>query len=735
MERAPVHNLEDCLAHESEAGQIARGVNWTATPLGPAARWSSGLKAAVASCLGSRWPTVIMWGPELICLYNDAYSEIIMQKHPRAMGLPAREVFAELWEDVEPFIEQARFSGDAMRYADQRLEIERRGFLEEAYFTFSVTPVKNTNGVVEGLVLPVHETTPKVLSRRRLKTLRDLLGAAKEGEAPEEVCQWAARALRENPGDIPYALIYLNEGASSGLMAAAGVPLRIIEQIGKTPLDTAKLQRQAESRNSGELLRIESILPMAAGSKGWLGWDYRSVVIPLVTVEPPQPSGYLVAGLSPLLRFDDEYRDFLELIGGQLGRMIAGGRAVEEAQIIEGLLRFDRLSGPNLDRIIGTLTSEAQGLCNADFAAFFAIGEGGPEDAALSASVVTGTAPVGWERMMAGFLAAVGGRGRNPGRNRRKYTAPQERTHSWLIMPVTSASGWFHGSLVLGREETNKFGPRHERLLTGLLAHGSIAIDNAKLLIMERTAHQSLDRALAIRNNFLSVATHELRNPLNSLNLRLNILKREINSLTDTENEGKELDGHVEKAAAQIRRMSQLLDRLLDIARIASGRLRLEPREYDIAEQIRQVAGRFSGPAESGQLQVAAVSPVQGRWDQARAEQVISNLISNAIKYGEGKPIRVSLRASEDAVEVEVADHGRGIRAEDQDHVFEQFERVESDEARGGFGLGLWISRQIVHAMGGEVSLQSQPGEGATFVVWLPRGKKAQNQGKQETNK
>jgi signal transduction histidine kinase len=274
---------------------------------------------------------------------------------------------------------------------------------------------------------------------------------------------------------------------------------------------------------------------------------------------------------------------------------------------------------------------------------------------------------------------------------------------------------------VLSKCEPGRFGPRHERLLAGLLAHGAIAMDNAKLLMMERAAHHRLGRALAMRDNFLSIASHELRNPLNSLHLRLNILSREINSLAETEDEGKRLGGHVDKASAQVTRMAHLLDRLLDISRIASGRVQLEPREYDIAAQIEQVAERFAEQAAPGQIRVAAPRPVRGRWDELRADQVITNLLSNAVKYGEGKPIQVTLRASEDTVEIEVTDHGIGIAPEDQSRVFEQFERVETDRERGGFGLGLWISRQIVTAMGGELSLRSQPGEGATFMVKLPR--------------
>ena len=723
MDRAPVHNSEECLAHESEAGRVARGVDWASTPLGPVGEWSEALKGAAANCLASQWPTILVWGPDLNCLYNDAYAELILEKHPQAMGRPAREVFAEIWDRLGPLLNTVSVSGVAMRFADEPFRLMRRGFLEEVYFTLSMTPVKGADGDVVGLICPVQETTRKVLSRRRLDTLGDLLRATKEDEAPEEVCRRAARALAENSGDIPCALIYLNEGGTSRLAAAAGVPIALMERIAAQPLAEEILERLAELRHDEELPPLAVIAPDGAEADGWAGQEYRTRVIPLITLEPSRPSGYLVAGLSPLLPFDADYRDFTELIGAQLGRMIATGRAVEEARISEALLRFGKVAGPDLEGIIGTLTNEAQRLCNGDFAAFFAVRAAISQETGVEVMTVTGTPPAGWERAVARWSAAAVERTAESGAEVEaalgSLETKEQPARSWLVMAVTSVGGEEHGGLVVGRAGANQFGPRQERLLAGLLAHGAIAIDHAKLLKTERAAHHNLSRALAIRDNFLSIASHELRNPLNSLHLRLNILKREIAALADEE--AHRLGGHVDKAGAQVTRMTQLLDRLLDIARIASGRVRLEPREYDLAAQVEQVAERFAEQVAPGQIQVAVPGPVKGSWDEMRADQVITNLLSNAIKYGEGKTIQVTVRAAEDAAEIEVADHGIGIAAGDHDRVFEQFERVENDQGRAGFGLGLWISRQIVVAMGGEMRLQSQPGEGATFMVRLPR--------------
>lgn len=126
-----MHNAEKFLSEGGEAGRVARAVDWAKTALGPTSGWSEALKNSVASCLGSEWPTIVMWGAELICIYNDAYSEIILEKHPRAMGRRAQEAYAELWERLKPIIDRVIATGNAVRYADQRFDIERRGVLEE----------------------------------------------------------------------------------------------------------------------------------------------------------------------------------------------------------------------------------------------------------------------------------------------------------------------------------------------------------------------------------------------------------------------------------------------------------------------------------------------------------------------------------------------------------------------------------------------------------------------------
>jgi signal transduction histidine kinase len=227
-----------------------------------------------------------------------------------------------------------------------------------------------------------------------------------------------------------------------------------------------------------------------------------------------------------------------------------------------------------------------------------------------------------------------------------------------------------------------------------------------------------LTEALRSREEFLAMASHELRNPVNALQLQLVALLRAI------EKRGRPVSSawasdRVGQAVAAVRRLTQLVDTLLDVSRIRAGRLDLEPEEVDLGQSIQAVLERFKEQLVNREV-ITRITPAIGSWDKFRLEQIVTNLVSNAIKYGEGRPIEISLDADESMASLSVTDHGIGIQEEDKARLFEQFERAVSRRHYGGFGLGLWITRQLVEAMGGEISVQSRPGEGSTFRVVLP---------------
>ena len=227
--------------------------------------------------------------------------------------------------------------------------------------------------------------------------------------------------------------------------------------------------------------------------------------------------------------------------------------------------------------------------------------------------------------------------------------------------------------------------------------------------------------AVRQRDEFLSVASHELKTPLTSLKLRVQSLIEHAPPVSDPA-EAARLQKSVELAERQVRRLEKLVNNLLDVSRIAIGRFPLQREEVDLVPLVHNVAGQFSAEvARSGsELTLTLPAKAFGLWDPMRLEQVVVNLLSNAIKYGAGKPIVVTVECAGADARLVVRDRGIGIGAADQARIFERFERAVSLDY-GGLGLGLHITREIVRAHGGTIRVESAPGQGAAFIVELPR--------------
>src|SRR3989454_9278966 len=195
-----------------ETGALMRAIDWSATPLGPVERWPLSLRNALSVCLDSPVPMMIGWGPELVTLYNDAYRPMLgSRKPPRALGRPGRECWLEIWNVIGPMLEGALWRGEATFSDDLLLPLDRHGYREECYFTLSFSPIRDEAGGVHGVFTTAAETTQRVLGERRLRTLRDLALHGMEARTTGQACESAVRTLAANPGDIPFALLYLLE--------------------------------------------------------------------------------------------------------------------------------------------------------------------------------------------------------------------------------------------------------------------------------------------------------------------------------------------------------------------------------------------------------------------------------------------------------------------------------------------------------------------------------------------
>jgi PAS domain S-box-containing protein len=251
--------------------------------------------------------------------------------------------------------------------------------------------------------------------------------------------------------------------------------------------------------------------------------------------------------------------------------------------------------------------------------------------------------------------------------------------------------------------------------------------------ITERRALEGdLRRAVQVRDEFLSIASHELKTPLTALQLQIDNLHRCLQRSPAQSLRNGRLASSAEAVAEQSQRLTELVELLLDVSRINSGRLRFDWSEFDLVELVRAAVDRWRQVANRRQLESGAPQPPEARfttelpeqlpgiWDRLRLEQVLNNLLSNAVKYGRNQPIHVQISGGEGRARLRVVDRGIGIAPPDQPRIFGRFERAVSSRHYGGLGLGLWITRQIVEGMGGSIEVESEAGKGSTFTVELP---------------
>lgn len=289
---------------------------------------------------------------------------------------------------------------------------------------------------------------------------------------------------------------------------------------------------------------------------------------------------------------------------------------------------------------------------------------------------------------------------------------------SMLTVPLRY-EGELLGALTLffvqgGRRHTHE----DVHLAEDIANRAASAVMNARLYRDATIAEREARHAVRGRDDFLSIASHELRTPLSTLEMNLSlILKGELREATQPASLQVE---RLEKCSRQVERLKNLVSHLLDVSQISSNRLNLSRERFDLALLVRELLERTS---DAGMERVQLVLPegeVVGEWDRSRVEQVVTNLLSNALKYGGSGPIRIELASEDACAKLAVKDQGIGIPPEDQERIFARFERAVPPRNYGGFGLGLWISREIVLAHGGALEVESEPGNGSTFTMSLP---------------
>jgi len=350
-ENDPINSqlIDALFASGGEMGALMRALDWSHTAVGLPSTWPQSLKTAVRIILTSRFAMFVWWGPELVNLYNDPYRAFLGIKHPAALGKSAREAWAEIWDQIGPRADAVLLRGESTYDESLLLLMERHGYREETYFTFSYSPLPDDEGNVGGLFCAVTEETEQVIGERRLRLLREIASAMAESRTPGQVCELAATCLRNAGRDLPFTLIYLLSEDGRTLTKAAetgfagdhkAAPVSVPLHAG----DHAVWPFQ-QVLGSGQPVVVDDLTSRFDDiPKGeWREATNCAILLPIAQLGQRRPSGVFVAGLNAHRKFTDDYRGFVSLLVNQIAAAIANAVAYEtERRRAEALAELDR---------------------------------------------------------------------------------------------------------------------------------------------------------------------------------------------------------------------------------------------------------------------------------------------------------------------------------------------------------------------------------------------------------
>ena len=336
------------LAGGGELGEIIRSHDWAATSLGAPEAWPQSLKTAVRIMLTSRQPIWIGWGDELINLYNDPYKLIIGGKHPWAMGKPAREVWKELWPQIGPMLATAMGGVEGTYVEEDLLIMERNGYPEETYYTYSYSPIPNDDGLPGGIICANTDDTQRVLAERQLALLRNLASNAVDARTWREACERACHALSTEPRDITFALLYARANSGDQFELGCGLRLKWADDPAIATVDARSddTWRITEAIGTRRLMWLEEIPPIIRHNIDSGVWEKPSsavAVVPIVSQRDSARDGVLIVGLNPYRLFDENYQEFLTHVAAQISDAIDSADAYEqERRRVEALDELHR---------------------------------------------------------------------------------------------------------------------------------------------------------------------------------------------------------------------------------------------------------------------------------------------------------------------------------------------------------------------------------------------------------
>ncbi len=329
-------------ADGGEMGSLMSSFDWQRTKLGSPSMWPQSLKTAVRIVLTSQQPMFVWWGEDLVNLYNDPYRAILGGKHPSALGQPASIVWKEIWDQVYPRAQRAMARNQGTYDEALFLMMERNGYPEETYYTFSYSPIPDDQGEARGIFCANTDETLRIITGRRLATQRELAAHATDALTIADASACCVKALSTNPRDIPFALLYLKQQPLNQIVCAGSCGVN--NDSSDVAFQNSKLWPLDEVLRTASSVVIDIPPGVQVPMGAWNGAPQRAALLP---INPSGQVGYsavLVVGLNPHHAYDSQYEDFLTLVAGQIASALTSAKAYEEERKrAEALEQLDRV--------------------------------------------------------------------------------------------------------------------------------------------------------------------------------------------------------------------------------------------------------------------------------------------------------------------------------------------------------------------------------------------------------
>lgn len=675
------HNLNNSSLHflqgGGEMGELMRRYDWTAHSLGAPEHWPQSLKTMISVVLKARFPMFIWWGKELFQFYNDAYRPSLGKegKHPMALGARGKDTWQEIWPVIWPMIEGVMVGGESTWSEDQLIPIYRNGRLEDVYWTFSYSRIDDDEGKPGGVLVTCTETTSKIEARMQLENYAEELQAINEelSAANEEMAQ----------------VQQLLQGTNDELSAIAS---RLRMAIESTSLGTwdydplsGELYWSKECRNvyglsDDQLPTYESFTEHIHPA------DRKKVENAIKRAMDPSGDGHY--GLSyRISRFDNGETRWIK---------------------VQGSVYFDQ---GKANRFIGTVLDITEM-------------KAAEEKSAKLAAIITSSDDAIISKTLDGVITS--------------WNNAAERIFGYT--PAEMIGETIYKLIPGDRQEEEprilallRTGKRVEHFETKRLTKDGKLIDvsvtvspvrdgEGNIIGLSKIARDITEKKLdeARKNDFIGMVSHELKTPLTTLSALVQVLNSKFKNSEDAF-----VAGALEKASMQVKKMGTMINGFLNISRLESGRILIDKHRFDLEELIEEVIKETELTVSSHVIKFESCRPLIVNADHDKIGSVINNLISNAVKYSpKGKLIEVHCEIVGNTAQVSVKDEGMGIKPEDKEKLFDRYYRVESKHTLhiSGFGIGLYLSAEIIKRHSGRIWVESESGVGSTFYFSLPLG-------------